>query len=702
MLASKLMFKMCSLLLVLVFLQIQSLPVQAQSSVRPLSSGVVFTVNSTLDQPDDLSMPGTCHTAANTCTLRAAIMQANRTSGVGATIILSAGIYKLTIPSTGTDGEANGDLNLTSPAGGNPIITISGAGAANTIIDANQLDRVFMIHAGRTTTLSDITIRNGYRVAGGSGRGGGIYNDGTLTLTDSTVSGNSADIGGGIINSLGTLAVTNSRITDNSANYGGGFQNASGAMTMTNRTLSGNSAGITGGGIYNDYVLTVMNSTLSDNSALDGGGIYNDNDSTLTVTNSTLSGNSANYGGGIFNDFKLTVTNSTLSGNSAQSGGGVYNNYDLIMVNDTISGNQAYADGGGIYNGLGTSEANVYNSSIVSNVADVDPGVYVGRAGGIFNADFNGAVFNLRNSLVAGNSVSGAPIYDECSGTLNSYGRNIIWAQSVVIISDCVILIPSGSWTLLNDLALLGPLQNNGGPTATVALLPGSNAIDGGDPVFGCIDYNGNTLSTDQRGFARPVGAGCDVGAMELVMPTFGDVPLTFWSWQFIEKLYANSITGGCTASPLMYCPGTSVTRAQMAVFLLRGIYGSTYLPPAATGTTFSDVPSNHWAAAWIEQLAAEGITGGCGNGNYCPQTTVTRDQMAVFLLRAKYGALYTPPAATGTFADVPANYWAAAWIEQLAAEGITSGCGGGNYCPANAVDRAQMAVFLVRTFNLP
>jgi hypothetical protein len=115
----------------------------------------------------------------------------------------------------------------------------------------------------------------------------------------------------------------------------------------------------------------------------------------------------------------------------------------------------------------------------------------------------------------------------------------------------------------------------------------------------------------------------------------------------------------------------------------------------------FLDVGAGDFAAAWIEQLAADGITAGCGGGNYCPGNQVTRDQMAVFLLRAKYGSGYSPPAPSGDFNDVPANYWAAAWIEQLAAEGITSGCGNGNYCPEAPVTRDQMAVFLVRTFGL-
>jgi len=143
------------------------------------------------------------------------------------------------------------------------------------------------------------------------------------------------------------------------------------------------------------------------------------------------------------------------------------------------------------------------------------------------------------------------------------------------------------------------------------------------------------------------------------------------------------------------------VTRAQMAVFLERGMNGSDYSPPAATGNVFLDVGAGTFAASFIEQLASDGITAGCGNNNYCPDDVVTRDQMAVFLLRAKYGSAHSPPAATGDFGDVDSSHWAAAWIEQLAAEGITAGCGGGNYCPNNEVTRDQMAVFLVRTFGL-
>jgi len=139
-----------------------------------------------------------------------------------------------------------------------------------------------------------------------------------------------------------------------------------------------------------------------------------------------------------------------------------------------------------------------------------------------------------------------------------------------------------------------------------------------------------------------------------------------------------------------------------MAVFLERGThYPNAYSPPNVT-TTFSDT-IGHWASLWIEALRSDGITGGCGLNSFCPEDQVTRAQMAVFLLKSKYGAGYTPPPATGTvFGDVPSGHWAASWVEQLYAEGITSGCESGNYCPDEPVTRGQMAIFLVRTFSLP
>jgi ELWxxDGT repeat protein len=199
--------------------------------------------------------------------------------------------------------------------------------------------------------------------------------------------------------------------------------------------------------------------------------------------------------------------------------------------------------------------------------------------------------------------------------------------------------------------------------------------------------------------------AGLELWAMPrtALLATFADVPANHWAWSFVEALVDSGLTGGCGGDD--YCPATPVTRAQVAVFLLRGIHGSGFTPPPATGTVFTDVPAGYWAAPWIEQLAAEGLTTGCSTSppQYCPEQQLTRAAMAVLLLRAKHGSAYTPPPATGTvFTDVPAGYWAAPWIEQLAAEGITGGCAPGVYCPENPVNRAEMAVFLTRTFSLP
>lgn len=179
-----------------------------------------------------------------------------------------------------------------------------------------------------------------------------------------------------------------------------------------------------------------------------------------------------------------------------------------------------------------------------------------------------------------------------------------------------------------------------------------------------------------------------------------GDVPENYWAFTFIETLAAAGITVGCGNGDT-YCPLDPVTRAQMAVFIERGLNGGDFNPPAATGAVFNDVAAGSFAANFIEKFYQDGITAGCGNNNYCPHSSVSRAQMAVFLLRAKYGSNYSPPAATGVFTDVPLGSFADAWIEQLAAEGITSGCGADIYCPDDAVTRDQMAVFLVRTFDL-
>ena len=181
---------------------------------------------------------------------------------------------------------------------------------------------------------------------------------------------------------------------------------------------------------------------------------------------------------------------------------------------------------------------------------------------------------------------------------------------------------------------------------------------------------------------------------------SFEDVPTTHQFYAYIEDVFHNGITAGCFP-PGNYCPDGTVTRAQMAVFLLKGKYGASHVPPPATGTVFNDVHVGDFAADFIEELAALGITAGCPGGNYCPNDPVKRQQMAVFLLKAEHGAAYAPPPCGGVFGDVPCPSPFADWIEQLVAEGITAGCGGGNFCPENPNIRGQMAVFLVKVYGI-
>ncbi len=228
----------------------------------------------------------------------------------------------------------------------------------------------------------------------------------------------------------------------------------------------------------------------------------------------------------------------------------------------------------------------------------------------------------------------------------------------------------------------------------------------GGQPATNVNVMNGTTLTA----MTPPLTAGTvndltvtNTDATTGTLPKawvsdFLDVPSFHQFHSFVTILVRNAITAGIGGG--LYGVDQSTLRQQMAVFLLKAKYGVCYVPPQCAGI-FSDVPCPSIFADWIEDLAGQGITGGCGTGVYCPQNPVRRDQMAVFLLKTKYGASYAPPPCTGTFADVACPSTFADWIEELAAETITSGCGGNNYCPLNPNTRGQMAVFIVKTFAL-
>jgi hypothetical protein len=187
---------------------------------------------------------------------------------------------------------------------------------------------------------------------------------------------------------------------------------------------------------------------------------------------------------------------------------------------------------------------------------------------------------------------------------------------------------------------------------------------------------------------------------------TFFDVSQTSPFYPFIETLLHNGITGGCSGGN--YCPTDGVKRQQMAAFLLKSKYGKDYVPAVqCTGMVFADVPITNPFACYIEDLYAQGVTGGCAQNplQYCPDNIVNRQQMAVFLLKMKESSAYDPPDCTGIFADVPCTPGTgfSDWIEELYNRQITGGCVANplQYCPQNSVTRQQMAAFLSKNFGL-
>lgn len=463
---------------------------------------VVYNVNSAVDQVDDDVTDGVCHTTANGCTLRAAIMQSNYLSGsFTVRIKVPAGNYALN-PPVGADGEASGDLNLDAPLSPGLITVIEGASAATTVIDANQLDRVMSIAVNRKVTLSNLTIRGG-----NSSDGGGIRSYGPLTLLDSIVENNAGGTAGGI---FGVYMNIQRCIFRYNSGYSGGalsFGYSPDASVVQDSSFHHNTA-FDGGAILNlpGAGVEIINSTITDNSAGEmGGGI--DNRAKLLLVNSTISRNTATYSGGGITNFQATIlaTRSTISANAAGNDGGGLNNAGIaVFVNSTISGNAAGNNGGGIANLLQTS---LYSTSIVANDSDHNRDENGGAGGGVYSGDGNRLI--SVNTLIANNTTLDSPIADDCYGVLEVYGWNLL--------SDYSGCSFSGNGVAARGLVstnTIGPLANNGGATWTHALLAGSEAIDT-TTAQGCVDNTLALLTTDQRGAPRIAGSKCDVGAFE-------------------------------------------------------------------------------------------------------------------------------------------------------------------------------------------
>lgn len=241
-----------------------------------------------------------------------------------------------------------------------------------------------------------------------------------------------------------------------------------------------------GGGLAAMNSATIADSSITGSyGGLGGGGVYT-RTGTLTIERSTISGNSARHAGGAYAYYgAMSVTDSTISGNVANtsSAGGLRAFYGLSIVNSTISGNSAIFNGGGIQFG---SDATIHNSTIVFNQGTLGGGI----------TGFNVSTLALTSTIVALNS-AGPGTSDIGNVTSVTGSHNLIMVTNVPVPPD----------TLTGDPSI-GPLADNGGPTQTHALLPGSIAIDTGD--------NPDALPTDQRGFARTSGAATDIGAYEV------------------------------------------------------------------------------------------------------------------------------------------------------------------------------------------
>ncbi len=422
----------------------------------------------------DQNNGGDCGNPDNAdCSLRDAIVEANA-EGDTNTIQVPSGTLSLSIPGMDEDAGATGDLDLGSD------LTIMGAGLSFSIIDADHIDRVLHVLGG-IVTISDVKIQDG----------------GVLT-------GDQTCNGAGIHNVGGTVTVSNSQISSNTAGEGGGIYNASGStITLDSGTLvSSNTAAKRGAGITNVGTMTINESTVATNTHVGGtsgdppcagttsfgaGGIFNADGGDLTINDSEVSGNTAAFtGGGIYNyapGTTLTVNRSTISGNSTTTvGGGIRNGNEgsVTITNSTLSGNSAVEGGGALqaFSGM----VDLISSTLSGNTS----------TSGATALDHGPGTLNVGNSILDGS----------CSGTIVSQGHNLELGTSCGFTAET---------DQQNTDPMLAALTDNGGPTDTHALQAGSSAIDEGD----CP-----SLLTDQRGINRPQGAGCDIGAFETTPPS--------------------------------------------------------------------------------------------------------------------------------------------------------------------------------------
>ncbi len=418
------------------------------------ASALVFEVDSTLDAVDADLNDNLCITASGDCSLRAAIQQANASTGPHI-INVADGVYNLSNVGDQEDTALTGDLDVLAD------ITLNGTGADLVAIDGMRSDRVFHVHTDARLVVNAVTIRNGWIMQNSSG--GGIDNRGELEVNDSNIVRNYAPgMGGGINNFMGTVTINRSTIADNATeNTGAGINSQDGDVTINQTTIRDN-----GGYMFPGVIL--------------GGGIFNS---------------------ALFNT--LEINDSTISGHSVYvDGGGVYHLLGtLLMSNTTITDNFAGRNGGGLYHANGNSNYGLHNKLVNITIANNDAqGIDSGNGGlgkgggGLYNV---GAVpLNIANSIIAENGF-GNDCYD--GGIISSLGNNLD--------SDGTCGWGISSNSIANGNAALSSLADNGGPVETLALVASSDAVNSAD--------NTQCPSLDARGHLRPL-SDCDMGAFEL------------------------------------------------------------------------------------------------------------------------------------------------------------------------------------------
>ena len=472
-----------------------------------------------------------CPSGCNFTSIGAAIDNANP----GDTIVVQ-------VDGKHTEGAIQVDKDITIQGLGRTITKVQ---QASILRDAD--DPVFVVGSGARATIRDMTIRHGRDILGGcvnitdgelllqsvivtdcdGSDGGGIRNLGDLTLQGVDIVNSFADRGGGIVN-LGFLDAENTKISFNTADETSGGLYNTGVALLYSTEISYNLAYGFGGGILNppaggsrlllDGCLVEGNRVLADaGSVLVGGGVAS-NAPILEIYDTTFRGNRTEgvggRGGGLWSFFNelVSMSGNTFEGNEAIEGGGLWTRVSMNMSNSTFSGNEARNDGGGIYVDS-DADLRLANVTISDNTADSD-GNGLGDGGGIFIAGDARA----RNSLIVGNHDLSHPSLDyapNCRGTLASDGYLLLGdvGHDEGSATQACHVIGAGVGNTLGVEQALGPLSDNGGPTKTHALIPGSLAVDTGDPN-GCTSYDGDPLDADQRGYMRPNR--CDRGAFEL------------------------------------------------------------------------------------------------------------------------------------------------------------------------------------------